>query len=934
MLNLFQTNNDMKKTIKVAGFTLAGIIVLLLILPYLYKDKLIQLAKDEVNKQVNARIDFGTFDLSLFSSFPDFRFTINDIRVIGKNEFNQDTLLYIKTFRSDVNILSLIRGKQIEVREIRIEEPRIKALVLANGKSNWDILKPSHDTLRPPIDSSKMSFKLGLKRFEINKAQISYQDIGGNLHAAVSNFDFVLSGDFTQDHFDMQLFSEIQQLTCSVAGISYAKNMHLKFKSLLAVDMPQQKFTLKENEIMVNELALGINGFIAMPDTNVDMDFRFYAKQSEFKQILSLIPAVYSKEFATVQTSGILALNGFVKGRYNRASLPAFGLHVEISNAMFKYPSLPKSCNQIWLLCDLHNPNGKPDATRIDISRFHLEMAGNPIDIQMHIQTPVSDPNIQGDVKGKVDLSSLKDIIPLEKGEDMKGIIQASVHLQGKMSAITQKKYQEFNTEGNLDVDQLSYKTASLPYSVFINQMKLRFTPQVVELIAFESKIGNTDLHMEGKIENFMAYTFQDSLLKGNFSLYSNQIDLNQLMSTSSPADTAPSDTGKKSTSGVTEVPKNLDVMVHAEIKKLLYDKMDITNMSGQLAVQKARLTIENSKLNMLGGTMQLSGYYDTKEVHKPLVHFTFQANDFDIQQTALTFNSVPKLVPIASSTKGKFTTTLNHFTGSLTQEMNLDLTSISGSGVFQTKSVAIEHFPPFEKLDDALHMNKLKSLHLNDLAVSYEFKDGRMFTQPFKLKVADLPCEISGSTGFDQSIDYKWAMEIPVKLIGVQGQQAIQALFTKAGSAVGTTIAMPEKVNVIAYLSGTVTKPQIKTGIKGDKNNQQTLMNQVKQTVVSEVKQTASQQAEKILAEAKQQAEVLKAQAAALSQQGKDQVYRAADSLVAKASNPIQKLAAKKLADKMKKEADAKAQKTKDEAAAKTDKILADAQTQADRLK
>jgi hypothetical protein len=176
--------------------------------------------------------------------------------------------------------------------------------------------------------------------------------------------------------------------------------------------------------------------------------------------------------------------------------------------------------------------------------------------------------------------------------------------------------------------------------------------------------------------------------------------------------------------------------------------------------------------------------------------------------------------------------------------------------------------------------------------------------------------------------------MEVPTKLMGAQGQQMAQGLLNKAGSALGTNITLPEKVNITAFIGGTVTKPTIKTGLKGDKNVATSAVQQVKEAVVAEVKQTASQQAEKLLADAQKQADALKADAAKLSQQAKDAGYKAADSLVSIASNPLAKVAAKKVAEKMKKESDAKAQKINDEAAAKADKIMADAHTQADKLK
>ena len=54
-----------------------------------------------------------------------------------------------------------------------------------------------------------------------------------------------------------------------------------------------------------------------VPKDDIDMDIKFNCKQTEFKSLLSLVPAVYAKDFASVKTAGKLSLNGFAKGIYN-----------------------------------------------------------------------------------------------------------------------------------------------------------------------------------------------------------------------------------------------------------------------------------------------------------------------------------------------------------------------------------------------------------------------------------------------------------------------------------------------------------------------------------------------------------------------------------------------------------------------------------------
>src|SRR5690606_10406466 len=110
--------------------------------------------------------------------------------------------------------------------------------------------------------------------------------------------------------------------------------------------------------------------------------------------------------------------------RYNASELPAFVINLMVENAMFQYPSLPKSVNNIQIDVHVQNATGVPDATIIDVNKFHIEMAGNPVDFNAHIKTPVSDPDIKANIQGRIDLASVKDIVPLDSGDAMSGIIK------------------------------------------------------------------------------------------------------------------------------------------------------------------------------------------------------------------------------------------------------------------------------------------------------------------------------------------------------------------------------------------------------------------------------------------------------------------------------------------------------------------------------
>jgi vacuolar-type H+-ATPase subunit H len=567
------------------------------------------------------------------------------------------------------------------------------------------------------------------------------------------------------------------------------------------------------------------------------------------------------------------------------------------------------------------------DATVIDVNKFHLEMGGNPVNLWAHVKTPISDPDLSAEVKAVINLASVKEFIPQEKGDDMSGTIKADIAAAGRMSSIDRKEYEKFKLAGTLEIDKMNYKTASLPYDVMLNTMKMNFTNQFVELTTFDAKMGKSDIKADGKIDNFMQYIFKDSLIVGHFNMQSNLMDINQLMSSSSTSTAQPEKTAAPDTAAmsVVEVPGNIDFVLNANIGKLLYDNLVIENTTGNIVVRKKKLDMTNLKMGMLGGNVLLSGYYETTNPKKPTIDFNIRVENFDIQKTFTTFNTVQKIAPIGQYAKGMFTATLENFKADLDPHMSPILTSLSGNGVFKTNSVAFAGFPPFMKLGEALKIEQLKNLTLDNVTADYEFKEGRIaLRNPVKVKIGkSINADITGSTGFDQTIDYNWKMAVPTELFGSQANSVMAGLLGQANTAAGTNLSVPKIINVNVGFGGTIMKPTIKTNMKSDGKS---AVENVKEQVVTAVKDKANEEAQKILADAQAQAAKLKADAQAASDRLRAEGYAAADKQLEEVKNPLAKVAAKKVAEAAKKEVDKKAQKLLDDADAKSNKILEDA--------
>ncbi len=921
-------NKTVKKVLKITGISIAAIFVLLLILPFAFKGKIIKIVKEEANKSLNAKIDFSNLSLSLIRNFPNASVRLDNLSIIGINEFANDTLIAAKEISATVDVMSLLGGGSFDIKRINLDQLRASLLVNADGKANWDIVKPTPAEPQKPEDTAASAFKLSLQKVTISNTYIRYQDVPMDLLTVVDNLNVTLKGDMTADVTNIETLLDIAALTVKMEGVPYFNKAHVKLDCKLAADLVKYKFTLKENQLTINSLLVNFDGWLALLDNGFDMDMKVGAPKTEFKHVLSLIPAVYAKDFEGIKTNGTFTLEGFAKGLMVGDTMPAFGIKFNVPQASFQYPALPKSVNNIKINLDVHSPGGDLDNTVVNLSQFHFEMAQNPFDMQLYLKRPMSDPDIDLKAKGHIDLGMVKEIYPLDAGMSLNGSLDADIAIKTILSMIEKEQYDKVQAQGDLLLKNIALTSPDVPGGkVDLSQVHLNFTPAYVNLSALDAKIGKNDIHATGKLENFLAYIFKDGTVAGNLNLNSNYLNVNDFMTESST--TAP--TTDTAAMGVIEIPKNIHFNVNADLKKVVYDNMDIDNLKGNIEVKDGILDMKNLSLNALGGGMKVSGTYNPTDIKRPKADLKVNLQNVSFVQTFKTFVTIQKLAPIFEKADGNFSCDLALNT-LLDGNMMPDLTSILANGSLKTAQVKLQNVTVLDRIAEVTKIKQLQNTTLKDLLVMFEIKDGRILTKPINIPMGEMKSQLTGSAGLNQTLDYTWNMTVPKT-----------GAYAESANMLASKIGMQSSPlnNLYVKIGGTFTKPVISLDLKNQaKDVLDAVKDAAKEQAIQKVDEAkakavaeARAQADKLVAEAQKQADALKANAKKAGDQAIAEGEKQAQALVDQAKNPLAKAAAQKSAEFAKKEAQKKAQSLYDEADKKGNDLISKAKQQGDKM-
>lgn len=752
-------NRTVKKTMKIAGITLGVILLLLLILPFAFQGKLAKLVKEEGNKMLNAQFDFRTLNISLLRNFPSASVSLEDFWLKGTGPFENDTLIQAGELTAAVNLFSLFGDGGYDISRIIVKDTRVHAIVLEDGRPNWDVMKPSPDAETPEDETAQETFRIKLQKLSVDNLSVVYDDRQGGVFADLSRLEADCSGDFGSDRTVVDLKMETPSLTCRTGGIPLLNKVSLEADMDVDADLAGGKFTLRENMLRLNAIQLNLDGWLAQTKQGMDMDLRLNTNEVGFKELLSLIPAIYAKDFQDLKTDGKVTLNAFARGSMEgNTKVPQFEVNLDVKDAMFRYPSLPAGVEKINISALVRNAGGPLDATEISVAPFDFVLAGNPFSLNATVKTPVSDPDFHLTARGKLDLGKVKEVYPLDDMQ-LNGLVQADLELGGRLSMVEKEQFEQMQAKGSLRLNQMKLVLKDMP-PVDIQQSVFTFSPRYLQLSETTVNVGKNDLTLDSRFENYLGYALKGSTLKGTLNVSSNHLNLNDFMSADTTAAVAevPADTAAM---GVIRIPENIDFQMQAAFRELLFDKMTLTDGKGTLLVRNGTVNMRNLSFNTMGGSVTMNGAYAAPQKKQPELNAAFDMRNISFAQAYQDLGLVQQLAPIFAGLKGNFSGNLQIDTP-LDATMSPVMSAVQGKGALSTKDLSLSGVKFIDQVADIVKKPSLKEIKVKDLNIDFEIKDGRVTTKPFDLKLGDYNMNLSGSTGLDQTIDYAGKITMP----------------------------------------------------------------------------------------------------------------------------------------------------------------------------
>lgn len=906
------------------GAAVAILLLVLLLVPFLFRDRIEARLKASLSESVNARVAWDGVGLGLIRDFPNVTLRVDGLTVAGNPPFAADTLVRMRRARLVLDLRSVVRhlrgGNAIVVREVVLQRPVATLRVLDDGTANWDIVRQ-----RPGANDSGGAMRIALRELRIDDGIVTLEDRPARLAASVYGLTESLRGDFSADRFDLVTRTRADSVDVSFGGFSYLRRVALDLDARVDADMRSQRFAIADAALKLNALTVAFAGSVTTGSPNLELDLTFSSPGTRFANILSLVPAIYTRDFERIRSSGTMAVAGRVRGPYGPSAFPALAVRANVKDGAFQYEGLPLAARGIALDVAVDNPGGHADRTVIDLKRFRAVIGGRATDARMRIRTPISDPDVDLRLRGAVDLADLQRTVKLDSVSEMRGLVAADIAMRARLSDVDAQRYERVGGSGSFTASKVAVRAAALPHAVAIDTAAFRLTPEAAVMTAFAARAGTSDARATGSIDNLPGFLLRDEDLRGRAALTSRRIDLDEWIS--------------QEETEVLPVPPNIDFAVQATVAEVTYGKVTAANVRGGVRIRDQRATLDELAMETLRGTVVASGFYETTVATRPTYDMDLTLGNIDIPSAFAALTTVQTLAPIMRWAQGSVSGR-TRMRGPMLPQMVPDFAAMSGSGNVETERLVIRGAPALGKLADALSIEQLRNPALGAVRTSYEIRDGRVIVKPFVVRASGIDMTVAGSNGIDQSLAYDLGLLVPRALLG----SAATRLASQARAA-GVELPPGDVVRLGARITGTVTAPAVKPDFRGAASGaRQVAEGVVRQQVEArtaavrervdsaavEARRRAAVEAERLVAEAERKAGAIRDEARDLAESMRREAGERADSLNARATNPAARIAAKAAGDRIRREADQQAERITREADVRAGALVEEARRKA----
>lgn len=734
------------RILKWAGIGFGSLLVLLVasafIIVYFFEDDIKKYAVEQINKEVNTKIEVKDIKLSLFKKFPMASLEFIDVKCLEVTEVPKNNILEAKSVFLEFSIWDIFRGKY-KFTKLSIENGLVDLRIDKQGQNNFNVIKA-----KPVTNKKKEEMSFRFREFTLKNMHFSFTDRKKHHEYRAQIKRLTCSGAFTEANYTLKAKTSFKTEIITVNDEDFLTNKNITINTSIDIQNDKHICTIKNSSLTLEEMKINLDGKVQY-DSTAQVDLTFEGQQLNIQSFLSILPSNYKTFENKYKSNGNFYLKGKIKGSLAGKELPYINVDFGIQNGKIRFVEEDIEMNEIDLEGNfIAGGKENPNETGLVVKKLKGKLKNSNFSGEFSIKNP-EHPTIQFTVDADLDLEEVFNFIKIKEIEKASGRVKTQLTYSGefKTNTFTIEDYKKSTSQGKARLENVSLSMLNNPNIINQCSGEIVFENNIGAIPHLEGKIHSSSFKLRGEVINLPEYFLVDNHpLIIDATVSADQLKLEEFMTKS---------TDKKSKNKLTlSIPQNIDIHLQASIKEFEFKKFKASNVSGEIAIKNQILFAQNIQFNSCGGSANISGSVDTKDADNIVTQAFGTFQQIDISSLFYQFENFSQKAIEDKHIKGKTHADIS-YKAAFDKDLKMKLNTLYVQSPIVIENGELVDFKPLESLSKFIQVEELRHIRFSTLTNVIEIKDEAVIIPKMAIQSNALNLEIAGIHYFDNRIEY-----------------------------------------------------------------------------------------------------------------------------------------------------------------------------------
>lgn len=457
----------MKKFLKITGISLGAVLLLfiiMLLLPFLFQDKLAAIVKSTANKSLKTELNFSAMDVSFFNHFPNLTITLSNFSMKSSAPFATDTLVKAADISFGVNLISVFKGP-LKVTKVYLTKARVVIQYNEKGASNFDVYNSSPDTVTKTAAPTSGEAEIKIESIAFIKSEFVYADPSIPIKITTHGMNYRGKSELSKDVLKLASNVQIDSIDIEYDHVSYIDGKPLKANLVTSININSLDMKFEKNNLVLMNLPFEFRGEFAFRKTGYELFLSLFSQYE--KEYISTSLRMISTDklwFAAkadvnmnlmnwgaklgmkdYELKGMYSLKldaqgDYYAGRDPRAktrdtvilSIPNFKLKSTLRDGYFRYKKFPEALSGISINLNASCNDHDYRSVTVSLDDIKAGFMKNKIEGFFRLNG-LADLPVEGKLSTSVNLSEIRQLIPMDS-LDLAGFLELNLEVKGKFA--------------------------------------------------------------------------------------------------------------------------------------------------------------------------------------------------------------------------------------------------------------------------------------------------------------------------------------------------------------------------------------------------------------------------------------------------------------------------------------------------------------------